>query len=133
MEQINPAQPSAMRVVWPQREQPQPQFSGFDVRPVSADELAAFGADEQYVPCKWEERFDICEMQAILHMLHHLTQGLPSPLRRWLLRRAGRLPKLHGHFGPFCGGLGFHAEEGEVIGMGETWRVMEKGVRERLW
>ncbi|MEO8068254.1 MAG: hypothetical protein ABI599_11230 [Flavobacteriales bacterium] len=101
---------------------------------MSYEELAAYNKEHNYVPSRWEERFDICEMEAILHMLHHLVQGLPGFLGRALLRRASRLPKLHGHFGPYNGKLGFHAEESaEVIGMGEMWRVNEAGERERIW
>jgi len=90
-------------------------------------------ADPGYVPCKWEERFDICQMQAILHLLEHLTAGLPGAIRRMLLRRADQFPMLHGRFAPFHGRLGFHAEEGEVIGPGECWEEGENGERVRLW
>ena len=60
-------------------------------------------------------------------MLDHLCQGLPAPLRRLLLRRAARHPKLHGHFAPHMACLGFHAEEGEIIGMKECWWVPDSG------
>lgn len=97
-------------------------------------EIEARSLEHDYVPSLWEERFNMGQVDAILHMLHHLTQGLPGFLRRALLRRASRFPKLHGHFAPYGGKLGLHAEESpEVIGMSECWRLNGKGERERLW
>ena len=123
--QPTPLPDGPLRMVWPE-----PDTLADDYR---ASLLRALAADP-YPASRWEERFDICELDAILHMLHHLTHRLPGFLRRALLRRASQLPKLHGHFAPYNGKLGFHAEESaEVIGMSERWRVNEKGEQERLW
>ena len=67
-------------------------------------------------------------------MLNNLTKGLPGFARHWLLRRASKFPRLHGHFGPLHGTLGFHAEDSfEAIGMSACWRENEDGTREELW
>ena len=50
-----------------------------------------------------------------------------------LLRRADQFPLLHGHFAPYNGCLGFHAEEGEIIGMDSCWHVNEDGSMVQLW
>jgi len=121
-----------MHVVWPEPGTIEVQRTGFVTEHLTAEELAA-ELPPEFPLCKWEERFDICQMHAILHMLAHLTSGLPSPLRRMLLRRADQFPKLHGHFAPYNDRLGFHAEEGEVIGMDECWHRNEDGTTERLW
>ncbi len=120
-----------MRIVWPETTDPLEMPTCYEFPGTSPEEGAS--QDPSIVFCKWEERFGVCEIQAILHMLNHLSKGLPGPLRRLLLRRAGRFPKLHGHFAPYVGCLGFHAEEGEIIGMDECWRELENGQRERLW
>ncbi len=120
-----------MHVVWPERAPFDGERTGLVCNPDFPGNLADLPSD---IPlCKWEERFTICEMQAILHMLEHLTRGLPGAVRRMLLRRADQFPKLHGHFALFHGRLGFHAEEGEAFGPGECWMVGENGEREQLW
>ncbi len=130
MEHASPHQPATMRMVWPEHTPAPAWRTGYEL-PLSS--MTDPEADPDYPLCKWEERFDICQMHAILHMLAHLTSGLPGPLRRMLLRRADQFPKLHGHFAPYNGRLGFHAEEGEVIGMDECWHRNEDGTTERLW
>ena len=102
---------------------------------VSSAHDGADGAteDEQFPTSAWEERFDMCEMDAILQMLHHLTSGLPGFLRNALLRRASRLPGLHGRFAPYYGTLSFHAAEGEVVGKSETWVITSTGERVKRW
>ncbi len=122
-----------LHVVWPEHAPSSLERDSSLVCPASADKLAALHAGNDTIPCKWEERFDICEMQAILHMLEHLSKGLPGAVRRMLLRRADQFPKLHGSFAPFHGELGFHAEEGEVIGMGHCWREGPNGDLEQLY
>ena len=122
-----------MHVVWPEHTDASFWRTGYEVHPSSAEDLAADLEEAGYPFCKWEERFTICEMHAILHMLEHLAQDLPSPVRRMLLRRADQFPLLHGQFAPYNGRLGFHAEEGEIIGPGECWRVLPNGEREQLW
>ena len=125
-----------MHVVWPEPAPTDVLRSGFEPIPsfagtLTPEELAAL--PPEYPQCKWEERFDICQMHAILHMLQHLTSGVPSPLRRMLLRRADQFPLLHGHFAPYNGRLGFHAEEGEIIGMDSCWHRNEDGSTVQLW
>ncbi|MBL0126574.1 MAG: hypothetical protein IPP83_03755 [Flavobacteriales bacterium] len=123
--QPTPLPDSQLRMVWPEPGTAPDEYLSSLLRAMEAD---------PYPASRWEERFDICQMDAILHMLHHLTHRLPGFLRRYVLRRASRLPKLHGRFAPYNGHLGFHAEESaEVIGMSESWRVNEKGEQERLW
>ncbi len=120
-----------MHVVWPERAPFDGERTGFVCEP---DFVGSLDDGPPEIPlCKWEERFDVVQMHAILHMLAHLTSGLPGPLRRMILRRADQFPKLHGHFAPYNGRLGFHAEEGEVIGMDECWHRYEDGTTERLW
>ena len=124
MEQQTTPQPAAkLRVVWPAPATVAADtLNGVDLPSMTPEELEAYNMEHGYIPSRWEERFDICEMHAILHMLHHLTQGLPGFLGRALLRRASHLPKLHGHFALYNGKLGFHAEESaEVVGMSESW------------
>ena len=121
-------------VVWPGPEQGERLSSGFELRPTTIEELAALDVEPDYVPSRWEERFDMCEIDAILHMLHHLTRKLPGFARRWVLRYASKFPRLHGHFGPLHGNLAFHAEESpEAIGMSACWRVNADGTNEVLW
>ena len=90
--------------------------------------------DQGYVPSKWEERFAMCQLDAILHMLHHLTRGLPVFARRWFLKRASKFPRLHGHFAPLHADLGFHASEcDEAFGMSSSWVVMADGTHKQRW
>lgn len=132
MEHPHPQPPPAtLHVVWPEHVRTDGQLTGPRVEPFPAEQPTELPPD--YPLCKWEERFDICQMNAILHMLEHLTQGLPKPLGRMLLRRADQFPLLHGHFAPYVGGLGFHAEEGEIIGKDECWHRNEDGSSVRLW
>ena len=108
---------NCMHIVWPvkDRDAGEPEE---DALPASA----------------WEERFDICQIDAILHILDQLTKGLPGAMRRWLLRRASRLPGLHGRFAPYHRRLAFFADDSyEMIGMSEQWIVHENGVREKRW
>ncbi len=97
------------------------------------DDAGEATEDEQFPTCAWEERFDMCEMDAIMQMLHHLTSGLPGFLRTALLRRASRLPGLHGRFAPYYGTLSFHAEEGEVIGKSEMYVETSAGTLVKRW
>lgn len=111
-------QPTPLRVVW----------AGTEVDPMipSAPDTTAHSLGE--------ERFDGCQLDAMLHLLQHLTRGLPGFARNWLLRRASALPHLHGHFGPLHGRLGFHAADNtEAIGMSACWGGQPDGTKYRLW
>ncbi|MFZ1688018.1 MAG: hypothetical protein WAU70_11380 [Flavobacteriales bacterium] len=89
--------------------------------------------DDEYVPCKWEERFELTEIDKMLHLLDHLIEGLPAKQQKELLLKASTLPGLHGRFAPHEGCLSFHAVEGEVIGKSETWVTYENGERKKMW
>ena len=122
-------EPSPLHVAWSSHHALAAQRTGYTVD--AADQDVPDGDEEH---SKWEERFDICQLDAILHMLHHLTKNLPGFARRWVLRRASTLPHLHGHFGPMHGTLAFHAADSyEAIGMSTTWRVHADGTHEEMW
>ena len=60
-------------------------LTGVDLPSMTPEELEAYNLGHGNVPFRWEERFDICEVHAILHMPHHLTQGLFHPASAGML------------------------------------------------
>jgi len=51
---------------------------------------------------------------AMLNLLQHLTYRWPRFAQRWLLRRATRLPHLHGSFSSCAGWVAFAARDGST-------------------
>lgn len=47
---------------------------------------------------RWEEHFDVMEIQGMLRLLHHVDLRERRAYTRYLLALASKLPQLHGHF-----------------------------------
>ena len=125
---------ATLHVVWPEHPQPATSPNSAEEAFTSITDFTPLEQDGDYVPSKWEERFSMSEIQALLFMLEHLTQGLPGAVRRMLLRRADQFPKLHGRFAPHLGRLSFHADDSfEVVCIPEHYVVHANGERERMW
>ena len=115
---------------------PEPGISSVMPPPTFEELQAALAANEndrEYVPSRWEERFDLMQIDAMLHLLDILLMGLPAREQEHLLRKASLLPGPCGQFGPFQGHLGFRSVEGEEFGLSETWVTNDHDERRKMW
>jgi hypothetical protein len=94
---------------------------------------AARLSDDDHQPSRWEERFDPTYIDALLQLLNAVCDGLPAFVQRWLLRRATRLPGLHGHFAQHNGEVSFFDKDGSISSPSETWIIHENGAHDKLW
>lgn len=87
----DPMEPSPLRMVW-----------------------SAERAMEHDVVWQPDERFNLEEVSAMMNLLQHLTHRWPGFAQRWLLRRATRLPHLHGTFSSCAGSVAFAGRDGST-------------------
>ncbi len=120
-----------------------PALPSHQFPPCTLEELQAYIAptgteakhedDDDPAPSAREERFDATYIDALLQLLNTVCHGLPAFVQRRLLRRASRVPGLHGHFAQRYGEVWFFDKDGSSYGPSESWITHANGLREKMW